>query len=176
MLAAVMRNARLDVATVADPEPGPGQLLVRTRACGICGSDLHALQHGPDLVAMADEAAGSAGGDLPLPMINMDLSRDVVMGHEFVGEVLAAGAGATAHAVGDLVVSMPVAFDAQARQAQAENRARDAAQELYVKIADQLTPTERRAFPAWREHRRPSSHNILDEPDQQAGEPAPAVK
>jgi threonine dehydrogenase-like Zn-dependent dehydrogenase len=112
MLAAVMRNARLDVATVADPEPGPGQLLVRTRACGICGSDLHALQHGPDLVAMADEAAGSAGGDLPLPMINMDLSRDVVMGHEFVGEVLAAGAGATAHAVGDLVVSMPVAFDA----------------------------------------------------------------
>ena len=113
MLAAVMRNARLDVATVADPEPGPGQLLVRTRACGICGSDLHALQHGPDLVAMADEAAGLRGrATCPLPMINMDLSRDVVMGHEFVGEVLAAGAGATAHAVGDLVVSMPVAFDA----------------------------------------------------------------
>src|SRR5438874_1295870 len=26
---------------VAEPEPGPGELLVRTRACGICGTDLH---------------------------------------------------------------------------------------------------------------------------------------
>jgi uncharacterized membrane protein len=60
---------------------------------------------------------------------------------------------------------------AQARQATAENRARDAAQELYVKIADFLTPEERRGYPRWREHRRPPSHNLLDEPDQQAGEP-----
>ena len=62
---------------------------------------------------------------------------------------------------------------AQARQAEAENRARDAAQELYVKIADFLTPEERRGYPRWREHRRPPSHNLLDEPDQQAGEPVP---
>jgi uncharacterized membrane protein len=61
----------------------------------------------------------------------------------------------------------------QARQAEAENRARDAAQELYVKIADHLTPEERRNFPRWREHRRVPSHNVLDEPDQQAGEPVP---
>ena len=62
---------------------------------------------------------------------------------------------------------------AQARQAEAENRARAAVQELYVKIADSLTPEERHAFPRWREHRRPPGHNLLDEPDQQAGEPTP---
>jgi uncharacterized membrane protein len=60
---------------------------------------------------------------------------------------------------------------AQARQAEAENRARQAVQTLYVKIADGLTPEERRAFPRWREHRRHPSHNLLDEPDQQAREP-----
>lgn len=60
---------------------------------------------------------------------------------------------------------------AQARQAESENRARAAVQDLYVKIADSLTPEERHAFPRWREHRRPPGRNLLDEPDQQAGEP-----
>ena len=60
---------------------------------------------------------------------------------------------------------------AQSRQAEAENRARQAVQDLYVRIADGLTPEERRAFPRWREHRRHPSHNLLDEPDLQAGEP-----
>ncbi len=60
---------------------------------------------------------------------------------------------------------------AQARQAEAETRARRAVQDLYVKIADSLTPEERHAFPRWREHRRHPSHNLLDEPDRQAGEP-----
>jgi uncharacterized membrane protein len=62
---------------------------------------------------------------------------------------------------------------AQARQAETENRARAAVQELYIKIADGLTPEERRAFPRWREHRRHPGRNPLDEPDHQAGEPAP---
>jgi uncharacterized membrane protein len=61
---------------------------------------------------------------------------------------------------------------AQARQAEAENRARQAVQDLYVKIADSLTPEERHAFPNWRERRRHPGHNLLDEPDQhQAQEP-----
>jgi uncharacterized membrane protein len=62
---------------------------------------------------------------------------------------------------------------AQARQADTENRARKAVQDLYVKIADGLTPEERHAFPGWREHRRPPGRNPLDEPDLQAGEPQP---
>ena len=60
---------------------------------------------------------------------------------------------------------------AQARQAEAENEARAAVQDLFVKIADNLTPEERLAFPRWREHRRPPGTNLLDEPDHQAGEP-----
>src|SRR5262249_23162755 len=44
MRAAVMRNRKLVVADVSVPEPGPGEVLVRTLSCGICGSDLHALK------------------------------------------------------------------------------------------------------------------------------------
>jgi hypothetical protein len=44
-------------------------------------------------------------------------------------------------------------------------------QDLYLKIADNLTPDERQAFPRWRERRRPPGHNLLDEPDHQAGDP-----
>jgi uncharacterized membrane protein len=65
---------------------------------------------------------------------------------------------------------------AQARQAEAENRARTAVQNLYAKIADSLTPEERHAFSRWREHRRGPVRNLLDEPDQSAGEPAKPVK
>jgi threonine dehydrogenase-like Zn-dependent dehydrogenase len=42
MRAAVTRIGGLDVVDVEEPAPGPGQVLVRTLACGICGSDLHA--------------------------------------------------------------------------------------------------------------------------------------
>ena len=60
---------------------------------------------------------------------------------------------------------------AQARQAEAETARARPCRTSIVKIADDLTPEERRAFPRWREHRRPPGHNLLDEPDQQAGEP-----
>jgi len=46
--AVVMRNRQLLVADVPTPEPGPGEVLVRTLACGICGSDLHAFRHAED--------------------------------------------------------------------------------------------------------------------------------
>ncbi|HXE70790.1 MAG TPA: periplasmic heavy metal sensor [Hyphomicrobiaceae bacterium] len=56
---------------------------------------------------------------------------------------------------------------AQGRLAEAYNRARAAVLDLDLKIAVELTPEERRAFPAWREQRRPSGQNLLDEPDRQ---------
>jgi len=59
---------------------------------------------------------------------------------------------------------------AQARLADAYNRARAAVQELDLKIAVELTPQERSAFPAWREQRRPSGQNLLDEPDRQVND------
>ena len=104
MRAAVMRNARLVVDEVPDPEPGPGEVLVKTLACGICGSDLHALQHTPKLV----EAARESG----IP-VTLDPARDVVMGHEFCAEVVDFGPD-TQRTLrpGARVVSMPLAMSA----------------------------------------------------------------
>jgi threonine dehydrogenase-like Zn-dependent dehydrogenase len=79
MRAAVMRDSKIVVDTVLEPEPLTGEILVGTLVCGICGSDLHALQHGELMV----EASREAGA----PTV-MDLSRDVIMGHEFCAEIL----------------------------------------------------------------------------------------
>jgi threonine dehydrogenase-like Zn-dependent dehydrogenase len=105
MRACVMRGRRLVVDTVSDPEPGPGEVLVRTLACGICGSDLHALAHADTMV----EAALESGA----PIV-FDPNRDVVMGHEFCAEVLDYGPGTNGAARrGDRVVSMPLLFREQ---------------------------------------------------------------
>jgi threonine dehydrogenase-like Zn-dependent dehydrogenase len=84
MRAAVMRNRGLVVGDVPIPEPGPGEVLVRTLACGICGSDLHALKHAEKFVELS-RRNGNA--------FVMDLARDVVMGHEFCAEVVEHGPG-----------------------------------------------------------------------------------
>ena len=99
MRAAVMRDRRLVVADIPVPEPGPGEVLVKTLACGICGSDLHALKHAEQFVA-ASRRAGS--------VFTMDLSRDVVMGHEFCAEIVEHGPGTRKTLpVGDRVCSRP---------------------------------------------------------------------
>jgi len=59
---------------------------------------------------------------------------------------------------------------AQGRLSEAYNRARAAVLSLDLVIANELTPAERRAFPAWREQRRPSGQNLLDEPDRQVND------
>jgi threonine dehydrogenase-like Zn-dependent dehydrogenase len=82
MRAAVFRRGDLVVDRIADPRPGPGQVLVKTLACGICGSDLHAFKHARQLVDVARRAGGR---------FVMDLERDVVFGHEFCAEVLEHG-------------------------------------------------------------------------------------
>lgn len=110
MRASVMRGGRMVVDDIADPEPGQGQILVRTLACGICGSDLHALRHGDRLVEMGLEAA-TADPDAPFAPTIMNLEHDVVMGHEFAAEVVEVGANTGNTAVGDIVVSMPIVFD-----------------------------------------------------------------
>jgi propanol-preferring alcohol dehydrogenase len=62
------------------PEPGPGELLLRVRACGVCRTDLHLAE-----------------GDLPPHGTN------VTPGHEVVSEVVATGPGAVRFATGDHV-------------------------------------------------------------------------
>lgn len=71
MRAAVFKEVGkpLVVETFDDPKPGPRDLILKVRACGICGSDLHMSE---------------AGTMMPLP-------SGAVMGHEFSGEVVAIG-------------------------------------------------------------------------------------
>src|ERR1700692_5081404 len=61
MRAAVTTGSSIKVRDAApDPTPGPGQVLVHTIVCGICGTDLHALAE-PEEVARLN-AGGGAGG------------------------------------------------------------------------------------------------------------------
>jgi threonine dehydrogenase-like Zn-dependent dehydrogenase len=107
MRACVMREKRLLIDEVADPRPELGQALVRILACGICGSDLHFLRHAETMAAMTDELLPSMGLG-GLATMQIDLSRDVIMGHEFCGEVLETGPDTAGPAPGALVVSVPV--------------------------------------------------------------------
>ena len=98
MRATVMRDFGLVVDTLPDPVPGPGEVLVRTLACGICGSDLHALKHAR---TFAQNMSGTSMG--------MDLSRDVVMGHEYCAEIVDYGPDTARRlAVGTKVCSVPM--------------------------------------------------------------------
>ena len=71
---------RFEFTQLPVPEIGPEDLLVRVKACGICGSDVHGYD-------------GSSGRRIP----------PIVMGHEAAGTVAAVGANVKGHAVGDRV-------------------------------------------------------------------------
>jgi threonine dehydrogenase-like Zn-dependent dehydrogenase len=105
MRAAVLRDGRMVYRDdVPDPIPGPGQVLVGVRSCGICGSDLHFARHGDQVLSLSDEMASSLGGGTG----NVDLNHDIFMGHEFSAEVLEAGPDTETYAAGTLVTSIPV--------------------------------------------------------------------
>jgi threonine dehydrogenase-like Zn-dependent dehydrogenase len=94
MRAVVLRGGRLEVRETADPIPRQGELLVRTISTAICASDVHYMDH-PD----PDDRSG---------LFVWDEDRDVVMGHEFVGEVVGLGPGCSGSLpVGTRVTSMP---------------------------------------------------------------------
>lgn len=104
MRAMVLRGKTLAVETLDVPEPGPGQVLARVLACGICGSDLHAAKYLDDMIAAA-RRSGSTQWDDSVATAGM------VMGHEFVAEVVKAGPGAEAWEPGARVTSIPVMID-----------------------------------------------------------------
>jgi alcohol dehydrogenase, propanol-preferring len=83
MKAAVVREfgKPLTIEDVPIPQPGPGQVLVKVRACGVCGTDLHA-----------------ACGDWPVKP-----TPPFIPGHEGAGEVAAVGSGVTHLSEGDRV-------------------------------------------------------------------------
>jgi threonine dehydrogenase-like Zn-dependent dehydrogenase len=108
MRAAVFRKGSIVVDTLPDPVPVEGQVLVRTLACGICGSDLHAAKHTHEFVELAKRAGNRWA---------MDADRDVVFGHEFCCEVVDYGPRTPARlAAGTLVCSMPMTLAGEAVQ------------------------------------------------------------
>ena len=106
-----MREWQLRVDELPDPAPGPGQVLTKVIACGICGSDLHLLAHGEESRRLSDELSDGRPAD-PMAPVMFDPAVDTVMGHEFCCEVVELGPGCDNLKVGDVVVSMPVTFDA----------------------------------------------------------------
>ncbi len=74
------KTMTLAVREVAQPPARPGEVLVRVKACGICGSDVHGMD-------------GSTGRRIP----------PVVMGHEASGVIAATGDGVTGWSSGDRV-------------------------------------------------------------------------
>ncbi|MCU1397831.1 MAG: alcohol dehydrogenase [Acidimicrobiales bacterium] len=111
MRAAVVRDWQLRVDDIAEPAPGSGQVLTKVLACGICGSDLHLLAHGREQRELSAELNDGVPED-PMGMQMFVPEHDMVMGHEFCCEVVEVGPDVGNLAVGDVIVSMPVAFDA----------------------------------------------------------------
>ena len=130
MRATVMRDRRLTVADVPVPTPGPGEVLAKTLACGICGSDLHALKHADRFAASYRRADGT-----PI----MDLSRDIVMGHEFCAEIVDHGPKTTRKlAVGTRVCSMPVLLRADGRQTIGYSNEHPGGYGEYMRLSEEL--------------------------------------
>jgi threonine dehydrogenase-like Zn-dependent dehydrogenase len=101
MRAVVRRNKQLVCDEIAELEPGAGQVLVKTLACGICGSDLHALHHMEHMIDLSRRAGGADNG--------FDPTADTVFGHEFCAEILDHGPGSPKTLkAGTRVVSMPL--------------------------------------------------------------------
>ncbi|MBP1624722.1 MAG: NAD-dependent alcohol dehydrogenase, partial [Acidobacteria bacterium] len=62
------------------PEPGPDQVLIKVRACGVCRTDLHVVD-----------------GELPNPKL------PIIPGHEIVGSVIATGRNVDSFRAGDRI-------------------------------------------------------------------------
>ena len=100
MRAVLMERGRLWVDEIDTPTPREGEVLVRTRACGICGSDLHAAQHTEAFVETSREAGGA---------FKLTTFDPVVLGHEFCAEIVDFGPNTTKSLhPGQLVCSVPV--------------------------------------------------------------------
>jgi L-iditol 2-dehydrogenase len=83
----LVKAHKFAVEEVPTPEPGPGEVLARVLACGICGSDMHFYEHGRI-------------GDFVV-------EQPLVLGHEASAEVVECGPGVRALKPGDLVALEP---------------------------------------------------------------------
>lgn len=100
-----MAQGKLWVDDIDTPTPQKGEVLVRTQACGICGSDLHAVQHTEAFIRTSREAGGA---------FKLTTDAPVVLGHEFCAEIVDFGPDTQRSlSVGQLVCSVPMLTRAQ---------------------------------------------------------------
>jgi (R,R)-butanediol dehydrogenase/meso-butanediol dehydrogenase/diacetyl reductase len=81
--AAFKRQNEMGLIEAPKPKAGPGEVVLKVHACGICGSDLHACQYG------------------------FGMPPDSIMGHEFCGEVHEVGTGVRGFELGERVAGLP---------------------------------------------------------------------
>ncbi|OJX44016.1 MAG: alcohol dehydrogenase [Chloroflexi bacterium 44-23] len=74
----VWRNPRLEIRTYDIPTPGPEEVLIEVKACGVCGSDVHMAQAGEDGYIFYPGLTGFPS----------------ILGHEFSGVIVDAGKNA----------------------------------------------------------------------------------
>jgi len=90
----VWRHPRITLTSVPDPSPARDEVVIRVRACGICGSDLHFVETDSD-------------GYMLYPGL---VRAPVVTGHEFAGVVEAVGPDVRDFAPGDAVCAEEIAW------------------------------------------------------------------
>ncbi|HET9081366.1 MAG TPA: alcohol dehydrogenase catalytic domain-containing protein, partial [Trebonia sp.] len=79
----VDREAGTTVGEVPDPAPGPADVVVAVEACGLCGSDVHAVQNG-------------------------NCAPGQILGHEFSGKIVALGSEVSGWSEGQAVAASPI--------------------------------------------------------------------
>ena len=85
----IWKNPKLEVKEVPDPTPGPKDVVLKVRACGVCGSDVHFYETDSD-------------GYMLYPGLT---KFPCVIGHEFSGEVVEVGSEVKDLKVGDMVTA-----------------------------------------------------------------------
>ena len=110
-------NAPVTVETVRIDSPGPGEVMLKLAACGVCHSDLSATN-----------------GTIALP-------PPIVLGHEAAGEVIEVGEGVSTLAVGDHVVSSFIYMCGQCRFCAGGRRRRTRASLLQGQRTDDVADT-----------------------------------
>lgn len=81
----VFYNPQLSIVDIPIPKPGPGEVLVKVKATGVCGSDVHLSQRDPD-------------GYTAYPW---HCRLPVVLGHEWSGQVVELGESVSSLQIGD---------------------------------------------------------------------------
>ena len=72
------------IENLPDPQPGPGELLIKVHRCGICGTDLSFTK-----------------GTM------WDFGQNTQFGHEYAGEIVEVGKGITSFQVGERIAVLP---------------------------------------------------------------------